>query len=69
MSVVAWYISLTTLPITCAEMMSGSSESFSSERATFARSLLRPMGMVSTGLDAVGAELRDAIDQSMGIGP
>jgi hypothetical protein len=50
-------------------MMSGSSESFSSERATFARSLLRPMGMVSTGLDAVGAELRDAIDQSMGIGP
>jgi hypothetical protein len=46
-------------------MMNESSESFSTELATSVKPLLRPMGMVSIVLDAVGAEWRVAIDQSM----
>ena len=60
---VAWYIYLTTLPTTCAEMMSGSSESFSTEPATSVRPLVRSTGMVSMGLDPVGAEGEFAIAQ------
>ncbi|MNG19084.1 hypothetical protein D3C84_1032040 [compost metagenome] len=56
MNVMDWYIYQITLPTTWTEMMGGSSVSFSSERATSAKPLLRLMGMVSTGLDTVEAE-------------